>query len=325
MDSKRDKPYFFLAENLKSKIGDEVVLFNKFILKRPDKEQSSFLKLFIEKNYGILTSNSPFIKYEYEASVSEEPEKSIESYKSRLKAIDNFWIVEHPYERMPWYVAPILSLSSLNLTVLLEWMVLENETVYLTINSLLSKVFYHDYEKLKDHSHIIDRSFIEELNSIESTFKSYLSNTKNPVEFKKTLDDFISLKEISIESPFRFLCYFSILESLLTHSKQKSSSNTTIAFQLQTKLNLLNNRFKSSINFRNYFKVPDTVNFELIIEKLYHYRSDIAHGNASDFDKDLFILKGKENAALKFIHEVTRNVILQALKEPDLIKDLKNC
>ncbi len=325
MDPKRDKPYLFLGENLKSKIGDEVVLFNKFILKRPDKEQSSFLKLFIEKNYGILTSNSPFIKYEYEPSVSEEPDKSIDSLKSRLKAIDNFWIVEHPYEKMPWFVAPILSLSSLNLTVLLEWMVLKNETVYLSINSLLSKVFYHDYEKLKDHSHTIDESFIEELKSIETIFRNYLSNTKNPVEFKKTLDDFISLKEISIESPFRFLCYFSILESLLTHSKQKSLPNTTIAFQLQTKLNLLNNRFKSPINFRNYFQVPDTVNFELIIEKLYHYRSDIAHGNVSDFDKDLSILKGKENAALKFIHEVTRNVILQALKEPDLIKDLKNC
>jgi len=47
LDPKRDKPYFFLGENLKSKIGYEVVLFNKFI---------------IEKNYGILTSNSPSIK-----------------------------------------------------------------------------------------------------------------------------------------------------------------------------------------------------------------------------------------------------------------------
>ena len=325
MDSKKDKPYFFLGENLKSIIGDEVILFNKFLLRRPDKEQSSFLKLFIEKNYGILTSNSPFLKYEYEPLDSEESEKSIDSLKSRLKAIDNFWVVEHPYERMPWFVAPILSLSSLNLTVLLQWMVLKSGPVYLSINSLLTKVFYHDYEKLKDHSLIIDRSYIEELNLIENTFQSYLSHTKNPTEFKKTIEDFISLKEISIESPFRFLCYFSILESLLTHSKQRLSSNTTIAFQLQTKLNLINNRLRTPIDFLSYFKVPDTVNFELIIEKLYHYRSDIAHGNVSDFDKDLFILKGKENSALRFIHEVTRNVILQALLEPDLIKDLKSC
>ncbi|MBK7133657.1 MAG: hypothetical protein IPH69_12800 [Bacteroidales bacterium] len=245
--------------------------------------------------------------------------------KSKLKAVDNFWIVEHPYEKMPWFVCPILGLSSLNLTVLLEWQVLKNGPVYLSIDSLLSKVFYHDYEKLKNHFLIIDQPYIEELKSIEDIFKNYISHSKNPLEFKKILDDFNSLKEISIDSPFRFLCYFSILESLLTHNKQRSASNTTIAFQLQTKLNLLNNRFESPIDYRRYFKVPDTVSFELIIEKLYHYRSDIAHGNASDFDKDLFILKGKVGDALKFIHEVTRNVILLALKEPHLVKDLKNC
>lgn len=312
----REKPYFFLGENLKSKVSEEVILFNKFQLKRPDKSQKDFLKIFIEKNYGILTSNSPFIKYEYEAD---------ESLKSKLKAVDNFWIVEHPYEKMPWFVCPILGLSSLNLTVLLEWQVLKNGPVYLSIDSLLSKVFYHDYEKLKNHFLIIDQPYIEELKSIEDIFKNYISHSKNPLEFKKILDDFNSLKEISIDSPFRFLCYFSILESLLTHNKQRSASNTTIAFQLQTKLNLLNNRFESPIDYRRYFKVPDTVSFELIIEKLYHYRSDIAHGNASDFDKDLFILKGKVGDALKFIHEVTRNVILLALKEPHLVKDLKNC
>lgn len=312
----KDKPHFFLGENLKSKIGDEVILFDKFLLKRPDGEQRSFLKLFIEKNYGILVSNSPFISHKYEAN---------DSLKSSLKEVDNFWIVEHPYERMPWYVSPILALSSLNLTVLLEWQVYKNENVYLSIQSLLSKVFYNDYEKLKDHSLVIDKAYIEELQSIENTFLNYLSNTSNPIAIKKTLTDFISLKEISIESSFRFLCYFSILESLLTHNKQRSASNTTVAFQLQTKLNLLNNRFENPIDYRSYFKVPDTVNFELIIEKLYHYRSNIAHGNASDFDKDLFILKGKVGAALKFVHEVTRNVILLALKDPDLVKDLKNC
>lgn len=312
----REKPYFFLGENLKSQVGEEVILFNKFLLKRPDKDQKGFLKLFIEKNYGILTSNSPFIQYEYEAN---------ESLKSKLKAVDNFWIVEHPFEKMPWFVRPILGLSSLNLTVLLEWQVLKDEHIYLSIEPLLSKMFYHDYEKLKNHFLVIDDSYIKELKSIESTFRNYLTHSKNPQEFKKTLDDYNSLKEISIDSPFRFLCYFSILESLLTHNKQRSASNITIASQLQTKLNLLNNRFEFPIDYRRYFKVPDTVNFELIIEKLYHYRSDIAHGNVSDFDKDLFILKGKVGDALKFIHEITRNVILLALKEPHLVKDLKNC
>lgn len=93
MDPKRDKPYFFLGENLKSKIGYKVVLFNKFILKRPDKKQSNFLKFIIEKNYGILTSSSPSIKYEYDFSVFEEPEESIDSLKNRLKAIDNFGLL----------------------------------------------------------------------------------------------------------------------------------------------------------------------------------------------------------------------------------------
>lgn len=308
-----DISYLFLGENLISELGDEVLLFDKFILKRPDKTTKSFLKLFIEKNYGILTSNSPFLSYSH---LDENKEYQL---------IDNFWVVQHPFETMPWYISSIFALSSLNLTVLLEWQAFRNKPRCLSINALLSKVFYNDYEDQKSKPLIINEQYVNEINFLKKVFNDYLTYNTDYSEIEKTLMDFISLKEISINSPFRFLSYFSILESILTHNKGRSLSNSSITFQLQNKLNLLNRRFDTPINFNNYFKVPDTVNFELIIEKLYQYRSDIAHGNNSDFDKDLFILKGRFRAAMLFIHELTRKVIIQTLLEPRLVKDLKEC
>lgn len=297
--------YIFLGENLKVNATD-LNLFDKYFLEKPNKNEISFIEIFIEKNIGILTSNNPFIN----------------GFKDNKEY--NLWVIKHPYNKSHEIVKAVLALSSLNLSILLEWYTINNEN-YLSINDLSTKIIYNEMEKEKFPEVIINESAILELRSIWNLFIENDNQLNNFSRLKKIIKDFLDLKEIHKETSFKFLGYFSILENILTHNKGRGVTNASITFQLQNKLNLLNNRFENPIDYKNYFNLPDSTTFIKLIEKLYQYRSDIAHGSESDFNKELFILKNKKSNSLKFIHELTRKVILQYIKEPMLIEDLKQC
>ena len=141
----------------------------------------------------------------------------------------------------------------------------------------------------------------------------------------KSLEDFNYLNKLSNRSSFKVIAYFSIIEALITNNAQDRYQSITQ--QLKNKIRLLNNRFNESINFRNYFKkVPDTMVLEKIIEILYTYRSNIAHGNQIEFKKQLNILENiDQKTILNFLHELTRKLLIQSLNEPQLFIDLKYC
>lgn len=130
--------------------------------------------------------------------------------------------------------------------------------------------------------------------------------------------DFRNIDQISESSPFYFLNLFSIIECLLVTNRNNSRS---ITHQLKTKFNLLNNRFSNYIDINTYFP---GYSFEIVIEKLYTYRSDIAHGDFSDFNNELQLILNKETAT-NFLFLLVKNLVKQSLVEPQLISDLKNC
>lgn len=294
-----------MGENLKV-TATNLNLFDKYYLDKPNKGELSFLEIFIEKNIGILTSNNPFIK----------------RYKDNKEY--NLWVIKHPYEKSQDIVKAVLALSSLNLSILLEWFSIKDEN-YLSIRDLSTKIIYNELEKEKFPEVIIDDFTISELRNIWNLFIKNSKQLDKYSRLKKIIKDFLDLKEIHKETSFKFLGYFSILENILTHNKGRGASNSSITFQLQNKLNLINNRFENSIDLKKYFNLPDSISFIKLIEKLYQYRSDIAHGSESDFYKELSILKNNKSNSLKFIHELTRKVILQYIQEPMLIEDLKMC
>ena len=133
------------------------------------------------------------------------------------------------------------------------------------------------------------------------------------------------IKDISKQSPFKILSCFAILELLLTTYKSRTSNENSLTHQLQKKIALLNNLFNNKIEINNYFKGSDTNTLETIIEKLYQYRNDIAHGNSSNFEKDLRILKDQQNKILPFLMELLRQVLIISLEKPQFVNDLKEC
>ena len=128
------------------------------------------------------------------------------------------------------------------------------------------------------------------------------------------------LKEFPHQSPLRFLGYFAVLESLLTHYPKPSDPYDSITRQVKNKLALLNRRFTWAIDYGPF----DGAKPETIWSKMYEYRSRVAHGGVQAIDSDLKLLKNHETA-LTLVKEVVKAVIRQALVEPQLIIDLREC
>jgi hypothetical protein len=84
---------------------------------------------------------------------------------------------------------------------------------------------------------------------------------------------------------------------------------------------LLDHRWDYKIDYQPF----DGANPEKIWERMYTYRSLIAHGDAADFAKKPLSLLKNQDTALKLIKETAKAVIRQALAEPQFMFDLKNC
>ena len=127
------------------------------------------------------------------------------------------------------------------------------------------------------------------------------------------------LKSLPRLSPLRFLGYFAVLESLLTHPPKSTDPYDSITRQVKKKLTLLNHRLSNPIDYRAFGASEET-----IWTRMYKYRSEIAHGGVPQFTGELAILKS-HHSALKLLTETTKAIIRHSLVEPRLIVDLREC
>jgi hypothetical protein len=86
------------------------------------------------------------------------------------------------------------------------------------------------------------------------------------------------------------------------------------------KLALLNNRWPRKINYAPFgHTAADT-----IWTKMYDYRSRVAHGGTPEITGKLAVLNSHDTA-LALIKDTVKAVIRQALSEPQLLLDLRDC
>ena len=139
----------------------------------------------------------------------------------------------------------------------------------------------------------------------------------------KAIREFSDLKLISRRRPIYVVGLFSIIELLLTTQQDKTTENS-LSHQLKEKLTLLGNRFAEPLLLTNYFPKAGTISFKAFVSKLYSYRSKVAHGSDIDFGRgDLQALES-HSSVCEFLHAVVRKLILQAVQEPMLFRDLKS-
>ncbi len=327
MIMKQPKSFIFLGDVFKIKNASTILLFDDYKLKRPNRTQLSYIKKFIDDYTKVVFFK--INRFETRHTANKEGGYNFD----RVDKKDwNYWVIEHSKGQMERNFPLVLGLSRLDLTVLFEGVYFGAKTMEKQshlpgiMGRQLSVInFFHDTRIFPIIEKEITEQDKQELKNINSSLTTFESIKKNYDFIDKALEDFLKLKDVSEQSPFKILGYFSILELLLTTYREKGTNDTSLNSQLQKKINLLNNQLENKIDFTIYFKGPNTITIEKIIEKLYRYRNNIAHGNKSDFEDDLQILKGKKENIIDFLHLVVKRLLLKAIKEPQLIKDLKEC
>lgn len=155
-----------------------------------------------------------------------------------------------------------------------------------------------------------------------SIYELWTKHDNDAFDLLSRINEFQGLRRLERNSKFLVLGCFSIIESIITHKPDPKDPYESLTRQICRKMILLSKRFNEPFDYSK-FKEPDAIK---IWKMLYHYRSIIAHGDTADFkkDKDLRPLQGQD-VVLTFLHTTTRLLLLQALKEPVLIKDLREC
>jgi hypothetical protein len=161
----------------------------------------------------------------------------------------------------------------------------------------------------------VTREDIEEIGGIWQE----LNNHENPLW--PTVRQIHQLKSLPSHSTMRFLGYFAILESLLTHLPQPTDPYDSITRQVKKKITLLNNRIARPLDYTPF----GSAHPEAIWTKLYKYRSIIAHGGAATFDRGELATLRSPKHALDLVRSATKAVARQSLKEPQLLTDLREC
>jgi hypothetical protein len=193
------------------------------------------------------------------------------------------------------------------------------EDVYATRKNRIS-VFNHFYKlsnQVPPLSKNLEDKDLQELSSIYQDIKQ-LDETKFP-QIKQAIEMFDDLKHLPHHSSFNILGLFTIIEFLITH--KPTDTGDSLAQQVATKIPLLSRRFYKTIDYSVF---DQNASETTIWKKLYTYRSNIAHGNLSDFSKELSLLKNSYTAH-NFLKSVVKKLLRHALIESQLYVDLKKC
>jgi len=188
----------------------------------------------------------------------------------------------------------------------IQW---NREGLFQVLQEILTKPNYFSEVNVAD---------IEMIKSISTQFKDH--GNKEPI-LKDIIQQIHVLKGISIKSPLKYLGYFGLLESLLTHAPKLTDPYDSIGRQIRKKIALIDNRMSNKIDYSSF----KGMNPETIWTKMYSFRSKLAHGDPVDFSSNEFKALVNYETALKLLKETVKAVTRQALKEPTLLVDLKDC
>lgn len=181
--------------------------------------------------------------------------------------------------------------------------------------------FYNDSRRVHEQAKVVAA---DELATVQRFFDWIQKADKDSAPASFALRGFKDLDNLPFSSNHQVLGCFACIESLITHNPNDKEIGDSLTHQLKIKLTLLEKMFCRTLDF-TLFGLNEPVDVKAkqrIWRKLYEYRSFIAHGKQFDFDREFAALKSRD-AALDFLREVTKLVILLSLEKPEFIEHLK--
>jgi len=272
--------------------------------------------------HGIEDNDRKFI-YEYESGKVKTDEYTTYE-KINLNEDDfKYWIIEFDNNHQVQFLE--LAINLINNSFELGFTFIYSDTNQEKVSIMYSDYIINKYKNMECNYYNYKTTAvdIDEIISIQKIYKRLMENSEKELFIKYSIDNFNSLKYIDDNSNLLFVGYFSIIESLVTHSPRLKESLDSISHQIVNKLNLLQKFFLRQVDYNKYF---NSLGQDKVWSKLYSYRSDIAHGNPISFEKEAKYkaLKSKKNIKL-FLEEIIKNLILVAINNPELLCDLKKC
>lgn len=323
------KTIFFIGDLLTNKSNDETFEINsKMIFRKATDIECNLIREDLKSHFGVSLFEKDFNPYENDYIITKKNKHQVNSnYKPRNINSWYYWVVES-HTNIVGGIENYLPLSVSDFHVLCgyEYSVdgIDPSTdliLKFQNNNINASVFYSNLRHCNYTPKLIDKSIVDNIKSILDIVDNFNTQySEEYFEIKKALDDFLKLGQIPVNNPFFVLNCFSILEQLLT-TKQE----TSITHQLKTKINLINNRLDNKINLTRYFKSDPKL--ETIVAALYSMRSNIAHGSFKDFKDFKIGVKDEPIATIPdFVYnELIKKMLIQAIREPKLISDLRNC
>ncbi len=323
-------PAIYYIEDLTELNVNEEIYFNKdLVLKSATIEQQNIIKSLMSKFGSFPSEPSSYSGYHEYKMVERLPEGGIKS-KKRKQEDFRYFILEHNSNQINPFFTKALALKEKEFFIPFGFAKADfGMSIFHAISELAAYTFYNDKNtvfpvKFPEDPKLFNNEDKQEFELNMSLLENFdLKKEKYP-HINKALEDFLKIGEISNNSVFKIVSYFACLELLIvdnSYDKLKS-----INLQLQSKLNLLNNRFGEKIDISKYIKGPDTLTLGKVIGIIYDYRSSIAHGDFLNFEKKLQVLEKISSLEItNFLRVVVKKVVVYSLREPQLITDLKKC
>jgi hypothetical protein len=155
---------------------------------------------------------------------------------------------------------------------------------------------------------------------IATLFTALKSHDPRLIHMERITAQMLELEELRSDSASKFLGYFGILESLLTHKPDPKDQYDSTTRQVKSKVALLDHRWSPPLDYSAFKGAKE----DTVWSKMYAYRSALAHGDVADFGSELQIL-GNHGNAMALLRSTVKATSRLALVEPQLMVDLKSC
>lgn len=311
----------FLGDLLDLEVGKEITLIDGHVLRRAKTREIGFIREYLLRHQALWTPGINW--YEYEAILGNN--NSV-SYKEIVEKPYNYFVIEFEGMKMDRNIGKAILLSVANLRSIFTGIFLpiyQENSLNLSDNPLTTVNFLSDHDNCKLTRKSISNDVITDIKRLHSVLDEFDFGNPQFDFVSRALTQFWHLGDVAKHSTLGILAHISILEILLTTNTFGESHENSIRRQLTSKLLDLNPLFDAPINNEDFFKGSDTNTISTYLNKIYLYRNDIAHGNNSDFDGKLQVLKSGRRKIPDFLYEIVKQTLRYALKNPVEIKAIK--